>query len=148
MSWKPTRPFGTVCWKGLLNERIPAGMTPFPEGADHVRSSRRGAANPRPPATPYVPSSVYGDSAGLTSSTIPPQYELQTTVSTILPIPLFRLHQPCFSEVAYSPSGCGFRELYVLGNGRNGRPADAVFVGAVSKVDVHGDRPVGQIHPV
>ncbi len=41
-----------------------------------------------------------------------------------------------------------FRELYVLGNGRNGRPADAVFVGAVSKVDVHGDRPVGQIHPV
>ena len=72
----------------------------------------------------------------------------QTAIPSILPIPLFCLHQARFSEVAYRPSGGGFGEFQVFGYGGNGRPADAVFVGTIGKIYVHGDGPVGQIHSV
>lgn len=76
------------------------------------------------------------------------QYKFQRTISTILPVSLFSSYQSTFSQICECPSGGGFREFQIFGDGGNGRPADAVFIGAVSQVDVHGDCPVGQIHLV
>ncbi len=47
--------------------------------------------------------------------------------------------------MSFQTVDCGFRELRILGNGRDGWPADTVFIGVGREVKVDGNDTVGEI---
>ena len=72
----------------------------------------------------------------------------QTTLSAFFPITLLCFQKSGAPQIMERPADGGLRQLQFSGDGRDGWPALAVLIRPICKVEIHGNRPVRQFHPV
>ena len=66
----------------------------------------------------------------------------------MLPVSLLSFQQSGFTQVLKSSANSRLRQLELTGNGRDCRPAFAVLIRTIQKIDIDGLRSVRKIHPV
>lgn len=75
-------------------------------------------------------------------------FEKQAAFAALFAVLLLGFQQPGFAEIPQGAADGRGGQLEIGGDGWNRRPAFAVFVGPVGKIDIHRDRPMRQFHAV
>lgn len=77
-----------------------------------------------------------------------PELIEQAAFATFGSVSLLGFQQSFFTQVVEGSADSGLGQFQLLSDGGDGRPALAIFVGMVGKVDIHRDCPVRQIPAV
>jgi hypothetical protein len=68
----------------------------------------------------------------------------QAAFTALGAVSLLGFQQAFLSQIVEGTADGGLGQLQLPGDGGDGRPALAIFIGSVSEVDIHRDCPVGQ----
>lgn len=72
----------------------------------------------------------------------------QTAFTAMLTVSLLGFQQSRFAQILKSSAHGGLRQHEFTGDCRDGRPAFAIFIGSIRKIDIDGLCTVGELHAI
>ena len=84
---------------------------------------------------------------------LPQIWQLQDSIeigrppAILTPALIFR-QEPSLTEIVQCPANCRTGDVQLSCDCPNGRPADAILIGAVFEIHIHRSRPVGQVREI